>query len=47
MLDSLRESSGVDQIASYWLCFELLKATYSSSTEMDELFDLSSLDETQ
>ncbi|KAM7197032.1 Armadillo-type fold [Naviculisporaceae sp. PSN 640] len=47
MLSSLRDSEGVDQIASFWLSFELLKATYNQTSELDELFDLSSLDETK
>lgn len=47
MLGSLRDSEGVDQIASFWLSFELLKATYNQTSDLDELFDLSSLDETK
>ncbi|KAK3322136.1 armadillo-type protein [Apodospora peruviana] len=45
MLSSLRDSEGVDQIASFWLAFELLKATYAQTADLDELFDLSSFDE--
>ncbi|KAB5558437.1 armadillo-type protein [Coniochaeta sp. 2T2.1] len=44
MLSSLRDSEGVDQIASFWLSFELVKATYnaSSNDELDSYLDLSS-----
>ncbi|KAK4231519.1 armadillo-type protein [Podospora fimiseda] len=47
MLSCVRDSEGVDQIASYWLAFELLKATYAQSSDLDELFDLSSLTESK
>ncbi|KAK0722808.1 armadillo-type protein [Lasiosphaeria miniovina] len=45
MLGYLRDSDGVDQIASYWLAFELLKSTYAHSSELDDLLDFGSLDE--
>ncbi|KAK0621263.1 armadillo-type protein [Bombardia bombarda] len=47
MLGYLRDVDGVDQIASYWLTFELLKATYAQSSDLDEMFDLSSLEESR
>ncbi len=47
MLGYIRDSEGVDQIASFWLAFELLKATYTQSAELDDLFDLSSLGESR
>ncbi|KAK3692353.1 armadillo-type protein [Podospora appendiculata] len=47
MLGYLRDSDGVDQIASYWLAFELLKSTFAQSSDLDELFDLSSLEESR
>ncbi|KAK3375046.1 armadillo-type protein [Podospora didyma] len=47
MLGYLRDSDGVDQIASYWLVFELLKSTYGCSSDVDDMMDLSSLDETK
>ncbi|KAM7183039.1 Armadillo-type fold [Rhypophila sp. PSN 637] len=47
MLGSLRDLDGLDQIASFWLSFELLKATYNQTSDLDELFDLSSLEETK
>ncbi|KAL1839085.1 hypothetical protein VTJ49DRAFT_1886 [Mycothermus thermophilus] len=47
MLGYVRDCDGVDQIASFWLAFELLKSAYSQSSDMDELFDLSSLGESQ
>ncbi|AEO69207.1 uncharacterized protein THITE_121884 [Thermothielavioides terrestris NRRL 8126] len=45
MLSHIRDSEGVDQIASFWLAFELLKATYAQASELDDLLDLSSLGE--
>ncbi|KAK3391952.1 armadillo-type protein [Sordaria brevicollis] len=45
MLGYLRDSEGVEQVASYWLAFELLKSSYSSTSDMDDLMDMSSLDE--
>ncbi|KAK3995986.1 putative amino-acid permease [Cladorrhinum sp. PSN332] len=47
ILSCVRDSEGIDQIASYWLAFELLKATYTQSSDLDELFDLSSLTESK
>lgn len=47
MLGYVRDSNGVDQVASYWLAFELLKSSYTRSSALDELLDLSSLDETR
>lgn len=39
MLDSLRESTGNTQVASYWLAFELAKAGLLSSEDVDEFLD--------
>ncbi|KAK4190048.1 armadillo-type protein [Podospora australis] len=47
MLSHVRDSEGVDQVASYWLAFELLKATYAQTSDMDDMFDLSSLGESK
>ncbi|KAK0623321.1 armadillo-type protein [Immersiella caudata] len=47
MLAYIQDSDGVDQVASYWLAFELLKSSYARSSDLEELFDLSSLDETK
>ncbi|KAH6636498.1 armadillo-type protein [Chaetomium tenue] len=47
MLGHVRDSQGVEQIASFWLSFELLKATYAQSSDLDDLFDLSSLGESR
>ncbi|KAK1835204.1 armadillo-type protein [Podospora conica] len=47
MLDYVRDSEGEDQIASYWLAFELLKANYSQSASLDEFVDFSSFSESQ
>lgn len=43
MLDHARDLSGDAQIASFWLSFELLKAAFSRSNELDDLLDFSSL----
>ncbi|KAF3769920.1 ARM repeat-containing protein [Cryphonectria parasitica EP155] len=40
MLPYLRDSRGVDQIASYWLSFQLLRSSFSKTTEVDDLLDL-------
>lgn len=44
MLSSLRDSDGVDQIAAFWLSFELMKASYTTlaTDELDSFLDLSS-----
>ncbi|EAQ91034.1 hypothetical protein CHGG_02969 [Chaetomium globosum CBS 148.51] len=47
MLGHVRDSQGIEQIASFWLSFELLKATYAQSSDLDDLFDLSSLGESR
>ena len=43
MLVHMRDTTGVDQLSAYWLSFELLKAAFSRTTELDGLVDLSSL----
>ncbi|KAI1485283.1 HEAT repeat protein [Biscogniauxia mediterranea] len=43
MLSYVRESSGLTQVASYWLTFELVKSALSQSSELDEFLDLSSI----
>jgi hypothetical protein len=42
MLSYLRDSEGVEQIASFWLSFELVKASYSNSSadDLDNFLDL-------
>ncbi|KAH8909552.1 hypothetical protein BR93DRAFT_975791 [Coniochaeta sp. PMI_546] len=42
LLSGLRDVEGVDQIASFWLSFELMKASYTSSAadELDSFLDL-------
>jgi hypothetical protein len=47
MLGYVRDSQGVEQIASFWLAFELLKSTYAQSSDLDDLLDLSSLGESR
>ncbi|GAB1320451.1 hypothetical protein MFIFM68171_10661 [Madurella fahalii] len=47
MLGHIRDSEGVDRIASFWLAFELLKSSYAQSSDLDDLFDLSSLGESK
>lgn len=39
MLLYIRDSTGVEQICSFWLSFQLLKAAFSKTSDMDELFD--------
>ncbi|KAL0930803.1 heat repeat protein [Colletotrichum truncatum] len=43
MLDYARDATGDAQTASFWLSFELLKASLSRSNELDDLLDFSSL----
>ncbi|KUI64962.1 TEL2-interacting protein 1 [Cytospora mali] len=40
MLPYIRDSTGVDQISSFWLSFELLKSSFTKSSELDDLLDL-------
>ncbi len=47
MLGYVRDSVGIDQIAAYWLSFELLKATYEDASDVDNYLDMSSLSETE
>ncbi|KAK1750763.1 armadillo-type protein [Echria macrotheca] len=47
MMAYVRDVDGIDQIASYWLAFELIKASYARSSDLDELLDFSNLDETK
>ncbi|KAK0646511.1 armadillo-type protein [Cercophora newfieldiana] len=47
MLAYVQDSDGVDQVASHWLAFELLKSSYARSSSLDEFLDLSFLDETK
>ncbi|KAK4106456.1 hypothetical protein N658DRAFT_563296 [Parathielavia hyrcaniae] len=37
MLGHVRDSQGVDQVASFWLAFELVKSTYAQSSDIDDL----------
>lgn len=41
MLDCVRESTSLNQLTAYWLCFELIKASHAGSKDTDELLDLS------
>ncbi|KAI1877881.1 uncharacterized protein JN550_000063 [Neoarthrinium moseri] len=43
MLDYLRESAGITQIASYWLAFELVKSGLEQSSDLDEFLDFGSM----
>lgn len=45
MLGHVRDSEGVDRIASFWLAFELLKSTYRQTSDLEGFLDLSSLGE--
>lgn len=39
MLFYVRDSNGIDQISSFWLSFELLKASFAKTADVDELFN--------
>ncbi|QYT00549.1 hypothetical protein H0G86_007630 [Trichoderma simmonsii] len=41
MLDCVRESTSLNQLTAYWLCFELIKASHAGSEDADALLDLS------
>ncbi|KAL6800620.1 armadillo-type protein [Trichoderma sp. SZMC 28013] len=41
MLDCVRESTSLNQLTAYWLCFELIKASHAGSGDTDALLDLS------
>ena len=45
LLDFARESSGIEQVASYWVSFQLLKQAMERSGELDELLDLDTPDQ--
>jgi len=42
MLSYMRDSTGIDQLSSYWLSFELLKAALAKSSELDSFLDFTS-----
>ena len=42
MLDYARESTGLSQVASYWLAFELIKTIHVQSIEVDMFVDFAS-----
>ncbi|ROV99085.1 hypothetical protein VMCG_06640 [Cytospora schulzeri] len=39
MLPYIRDSTGVDQISSFWLSFELLKSSFAKTSDVDDLLD--------
>lgn len=41
MLPFIYDSTGVDQISSFWLSFQLLQSAFSKTADVDELLDLS------
>lgn len=41
MLPYIRDSIGDEQIASFWLSFELLKSSFAKTADVDDLLDLS------
>ena len=47
MLSYLQDSAGVDQLASFWLSFEIIKSSYSSPNppDVDTLLDFADLDD--
>ncbi|ROW13087.1 hypothetical protein VPNG_05913 [Cytospora leucostoma] len=40
MLPYIRDSTGVNQISSFWLSFELVKSSFAKTSEVDDLLDL-------
>lgn len=40
MLTFILETTGVDQISAFWLSFELLKSSFTKTSEVDDLLDL-------
>lgn len=40
MLPFILDSTGVDQISAFWLSFELLKSSFTKTSEVDDLLDL-------
>lgn len=40
MLPYIPDSTGIDQISSFWLSFELLKSSFAKTSEIDDLLDL-------
>lgn len=46
MLEHAQDTNPINQIAAYWLCFQLLKASDASPNEIDTFFDLSSFPST-
>jgi TELO2-interacting protein 1 len=40
MLPFILDTDGVDQISAFWLSFELLKSSFSKTSEVDDLLDL-------
>jgi hypothetical protein len=45
MLDCVRESTALNQMTAYWLCFELVKAVHAHSEYTDALLDLSAFND--
>ncbi|KAL7923574.1 armadillo-type protein [Trichoderma austrokoningii] len=45
MLDCVRESTSLNQMTAYWLCFELVKAAHAHSEDTDALLDLSAFND--
>ncbi|KAH8890924.1 hypothetical protein GQ53DRAFT_765634 [Thozetella sp. PMI_491] len=45
MLEFVRDSEGVEQIAAYWLSFELIKAAKKQSTDVGDFLDASAFEE--
>ncbi|PHH83727.1 hypothetical protein CDD82_3801 [Ophiocordyceps australis] len=45
LMDYARDSESVDQVAATWLCFELVKASNSTTADVDAFLDLSQYDE--
>lgn len=42
MIESARDDSSVNQVASFWLCYKMIRAVYAAKDESDEFLNLSS-----
>lgn len=40
MLPYIRDTTGVDQVSSYWLSFQLLKSSFGKTADVDDFLDL-------
>lgn len=43
ILESARDDTSVTQVASFWLCYKMIRAVYAAKTESDEFLNLSAV----